>query len=405
MSEWIGNKLQDVTIFIKDGTHGTHKDVQDGIPLLSAKDIENGKINLPDNCRKISEIDYKKLHANYEIENEDILLTVVGTIGRVAIAKKLSRKITFQRSVSIIRFDKSKIFPDYSFHYFQSNKFQQALERSKNASAQGGVYLGELAKIKLYHPAKFDEQQRISKILTTCDTVIEQTQAAIAKYKAIKQGMLHDLFTRGVDTKGKLRPTFQQAPELYKESELGMIPKEWEVKRLDTLSENFDGKRRPVKQEDRDYKAKIYPYYGASGIIDYVDAYLFDEELILLGEDGENVLSRNLPLAFKVKGKIWVNNHAHVLKPYSFMNIEYLTAALELIDYTPVVSGSAQPKITQKELNKLFVKKPLKEEQIQIAKLITTYNNKLQSEVTLLSKYQSIKRGLMGDLLSGKKEV
>ena len=239
MSDWKESKLKDITIFIKDGTHGTHKDVPDGIPLLSAKDIENGKILIPDNCRTVSESDYKLLHANYEIENDDLLLTVVGTIGRVAIAKKLSKKITFQRSVSIIRFDKSKILPDYSYYYFQYFNFQQTLERSKNASAQGGVYLGELAKAKIFHPVLPSEQRKIAKILTTCDTVIEQTQSAIAKYKAIKQGILHDLFTRGLDANGKLRPNYHDTPELYKESELGMIPKEWDVKRLEELTEKI----------------------------------------------------------------------------------------------------------------------------------------------------------------------
>ena len=231
-------------------------------------------------------------------------------------------------------------------------------------------------------------QKKIAYILTTCDTVIEQTQSAIAKYKAIKQGLLHDLFTRGLDANGKLRPSHQDAPELYKESELGMIPKEWKVKSLDKLVENFDGRRIPVKQGDRDNQAKVYPYYGASGIIDYVNNYIFDDELILLGEDGENVLSRNLPLAFHVSGKIWVNNHAHVLKPKSFMDIGYLTAALELIDYTPIVSGSPQPKITQKELNKLLVTEPNKEEQKKIAKRLYLIDNKLKSEETLLQKYQ-----------------
>jgi type I restriction enzyme S subunit len=78
--------------------------------------------------------------------------------------------------------------------------------------------------------------KKIAKILSTCDEVIEKTEAAIAKYKAIKQGMMHDLFTRGIDTAtGKIRPSYQEASELYKESALGMIPKEWEVKRLEDV--------------------------------------------------------------------------------------------------------------------------------------------------------------------------
>jgi len=193
---------------------------------------------------------------------------------------------------------------------------------------------------------------------------------------------------------------------LYKPSKLGWIPKEWEVLSVADVSENLDGKRIPVKQEDRDKQAKIYPYYGASGIIDYVDDYIFDEPLILLGEDGENVVSRNLPLAFKVEGKYWVNNHAHVLRPIKDIStIEFLCEALEFIDYSSIVSGSAQPKITQGHLSKILLRMPKIEEQEDIGSMIQSINQKLQTEQSYLHKMQQIKAGLMADLLSGKKEV
>ena len=94
----------------------------------------------------------------------------------------------------------------------------------------------------------------------------------------------------------------------YKLTEVGVIPEDWEVCGLGEAADFLDGMRKPVKSIDRAKVQGIYPYYGASGIVDYVNDYLFDDELILLGEDGENILSRNLPLAFQVSGKIWVNN-------------------------------------------------------------------------------------------------
>ena len=104
-------------------------------------------------------------------------------------------------------------------------------------------------------------------------------------------------------------------PEGYKLTEVGVIPGDWEVARLDSVIDFLDGRRRPVKDTDRSKMRGDIPYYGASGIVDYVNDFLFDEHLILLGEDGENILSRNCRLAFIVSGKVWVNNHAHVLKP------------------------------------------------------------------------------------------
>jgi type I restriction enzyme, S subunit len=115
----------------------------------------------------------------------------------------------------------------------------------------------------------------------------------------------------------------------YKQTEVGVIPKDWGVVTLDDAVEFLDSKRKPIKESERSKMRGIYPYYGASGIVDYVNDYLFDEDLILLGEDGENILSRNTRLAFRVSGKIWVNNHAHVLRARDSFDIGFLTEYLE----------------------------------------------------------------------------
>ena len=106
--------------------------------------------------------------------------------------------------------------------------------------------------------------------------------------------------------------TTQIIPKGYKQTEVGVIPVDWDIQTLEKAVTFLDGIRKPVKSSDRNKMKGVYRYYGASGIVDYVNDYLFDGEYILLGEDGENILSRSLPLAFKVTGKFWVNNHAHV---------------------------------------------------------------------------------------------
>ena len=118
----------------------------------------------------------------------------------------------------------------------------------------------------------------------------------------------------------------------YKQTEVGIIPNAWDVRPLTETVDFLDGRRRPVKDSDRAKMQGNIPYYGASGIVDYVKDFLFDEDLILLGEDGENILSRNCRLAFKISGKTWVNNHAHVLRPKADMVLDYLVEFLvELI--------------------------------------------------------------------------
>ncbi|MFP9118752.1 restriction endonuclease subunit S [Flavobacterium sp. RNTU_13] len=174
----------------------------------------------------------------------------------------------------------------------------------------------------------------------------------------------------------------------------------WEEKKLGDVSNFLDGRRRPIKQSDRNNIKGIYPYYGASGIIDYVNDFIFDEEIILLGEDGENILSRNLPLAFKVTGKCWINNHAHVIKPNTKANIDFLTQVLERIDYTKYNTGTAQPKLNQDVCKNIFFKLPTLPEQQKIASFLSAADKKLeqlQQKKTLLEQY---KKGMMQKLFS-----
>ena len=174
----------------------------------------------------------------------------------------------------------------------------------------------------------------------------------------------------------------------------------WNLFPLSELVDCLDGQRRPIKKEDRETIIGKYPYYGASGIIDYVNDYIFEGDFILLGEDGENVISRNLPLAFKIQGKNWVNNHAHILKPKHNFDIDYLVYILESRDYKDIVSGSAQPKINQKNLMKLEFLVPEINYQKRIAKILTTFDMVIEQTQTAIAKYKAIKQGMLHDLFT-----
>ena len=155
-------RLNDITEIIKDGTHGTHENISDGIPLLSAKDIYDNIIHIPEDCRKISIEDYNKIYNNYHLKENDILMTIVGTIGRTALYK--NENIAFQRSVAIIRVDNINN-PNYVRNYLESSNVSNQLNNMTNSSAQGGIYLNSLAKIKLFLPSK-EEQLKVSDFLT-----------------------------------------------------------------------------------------------------------------------------------------------------------------------------------------------------------------------------------------------
>jgi len=152
---------------------------------------------------------------------------------------------------------------------------------------------------------------------------------------------------------------YQAYPE-YKPSGIGStprIPTHWVPGKVKFVTSSLDKIRIPLSAEERGKRKGEYPYYGASGIIDYIDDYLFDEETILFGEDGANLIARSSPLAFLAKEKYWVNNHAHILKTKDGVN-DYWVMCLENIDVTTVVSGSAQPKLTAEALGDLQVVYP-----------------------------------------------
>lgn len=133
---------------------------------------------------------------------------------------------------------------------------------------------------------------------------------------------------------------------------LGEIPAHWEVKPLKRVFANLDSMRVPLSGEERATMIKEYPYYGASGVIDHVEDYLFDEPLILVAEDGANLYSRSSPLAFVATGRYWVNNHAHILKPLDG-DVSYWAHVLSSVVLDPWISGSAQPKLTGEKLGSI----------------------------------------------------
>jgi type I restriction enzyme, S subunit len=132
-----------------------------------------------------------------------------------------------------------------------------------------------------------------------------------------------------------------------------------------------DGRRKPVKASDRAGRKGEYPYYGASGIIDYVDDFLFDEPALLIGEDGANLLARSTPIAFMARGKYWVNNHAHVVTENDSADLNYLCVALNLRDLKDYDTGSAQPKLNQANMNCIPISVPPLSPQKEFAKRVT----------------------------------
>lgn len=169
-NDWEQRKLGDVLSLLKDGTHGTHRDAESGPLLLSAKNIKNGTVQWDESDRRISEDEYNIIHSNFRLQKGDVLLTIVGSIGEVAILSQ-SEGVTFQRSVAFLR-PSDEICSEFLYSEIQGQKFQKELNDRKSTSAQPGIYLGDLGAIPIEFPTSDEEQMQIGSYFSTIDHLI-----------------------------------------------------------------------------------------------------------------------------------------------------------------------------------------------------------------------------------------
>ncbi len=196
----------------------------------------NGSLLL-DDIDFVPKSEYERMIRRCDPQPHDILISCSGSIGRVCEVPP-NFQFALVRSVALVKLDRSRCDSAYIAAAFRSDFVQRQIVASQLQAAQPNLFQGAIKELQLLLPP-LPQQRKIARILTTLDNVIAQTEALIAKYQAIKQGLMHDIFTRGVDATGKLRPPQSEAPELYKQSDLGWIPKEWEGTNLGAISK-FD---------------------------------------------------------------------------------------------------------------------------------------------------------------------
>nr|WP_076780111.1 restriction endonuclease subunit S [Lachnoclostridium phocaeense] len=212
-------------------------------------------------------------------------------------------------------------------------------------------------------PQNVDEQEKIGFYFSRLDHLITLHQRKCDEVKTLKKYMLQKMFPQNG----------MNVPEIR----FSGFTDVWEQRKLDDVVEFLDTMRKPLEGAKR--ISGPYPYYGASGIVDYVEGYLFDEELILLSEDGANITDRNYPVCFLASGKYWVNNHAHVLRTKKENENNFICNSLERKDYTPLNTGMAMPKLNKETCKRIPLDCPSFEEQ----KKIGDYFRKFDHLITL----------------------
>ncbi|QPI87462.1 restriction endonuclease subunit S [Lacticaseibacillus paracasei subsp. tolerans] len=227
---WEKRKLGDQLTLLKDGTHGTHKN-GDFAFLLSAKNIMQNSLFFDDTDRKISKADFDNIYANYQIQQDDVLLTIVGTIGRVALFPSTSIPIAFQRSVAILR-AQPLLSQNFLALELQTQPIQSKLKARSNMSAQAGIYLGDLKKITVSVP-QVQEQVKMASMLTDINNLIAATQHKIDAWEQAKKALLQRLFDQSWRFKGYSDP--------------------WEKRKLREVSDVRDGTHASPKYYSQGY--------------------------------------------------------------------------------------------------------------------------------------------------------
>ncbi|KMS63866.1 restriction endonuclease subunit S [Sphingobium baderi] len=241
-------------------------------------------------------------------------------------------------------------------------------------------------------PAKFAEQQKIADFLSSLDALINVETDKLAVLRDHKKGLMQQLFPVKGETTPRLRfPEFRNAGE-------------WEERPLGDLAENLDNRRVPIASSAR--ASGEVPYYGASGIVDYVADYIFDEDILCISEDGANLVARSTPIAFSVSGKCWINNHAHVLKfekMHTQILVEQYLNAISLEDF---LTGVAQPKLNRGMLDVIPVPIPNDEgEQRKIAVCLSSLDALIASQNDSVAALKNHQSGLMQQLFPSPDEA
>ncbi|WP_052444769.1 restriction endonuclease subunit S [Flammeovirga sp. OC4] len=361
----------------------------------------------------------------FVLEEGDIVFARTGaSTGKTYLYNKSDGVLVF--AGFLIRFKPNSDLLDSLFlkYVTQTSYYKNWVSIYSARTGQPGINGNEYGKFSFKLPP-LPQQKKIAKILSTCDAVIEKTEAAIAKYQDIKQGMMHDLFTRGIDlTTGKLRPTSEEAPELYKDSELGKIPKDWEVDILCNALKPGKNITYGIVQPGEYVSSGVYMIRsqdytkGWNGIETIMQVHPsidkpYERSRVYSGDLLITVVGANVGRMEIVPESL---NKANISRSVSRISINpeyannkfcfyYLKSQMGKILFSNQVGG-AQPVINLKSLEKFNFKLPNnRKEQLEIAKRINSIENKIQGEIKTLNKSIEIKSGLMQDLLTGKVEV
>lgn len=419
---WDIKPLADSTSKIQDGTHFSPLSEDGPCRYVTSRNVRPGRLDLS-GCGRISQQEHDKIYARCDVRSGDVLLTKDGANTGNACLNTEIEPFSLLSSVAFLRTEGTGNCASFILQYLLSTEAQKRL---KDLMAGNAIPRLTLQKIKAFEtPIPPPHEQRcIAEILSTVDEAIEQTEALIAKTQQIKAGLMHDLFTRGVTPDGRLRPPRDEAPQLYKQSPLGWIPKEWEVSSLRQVAEIRTGiaknaGRVLVKPATVQYLRVANVQDGFLDLTEMKTIQIEASDLeryqvlpndVLMNEGGD--------LDKLGRGAIWPGsnepcvhqNHVFVVRCGARVNPAFLNAwtGSPVARRYFMVAGKQTTNlasINKTQLGRLSVLVPPPLEQSAIARALETQEERLLSETEEIAKLRLLKAGLMHDLLTGRVRV
>ena len=411
--EWV--RLGTILYKLSDGTHSRPRYVASGIPFISVKDVSDGKLDFSD-CKYITAEEHRELYSRCNPEYGDILLTKVGTTG-IPVLVDTTNEFSLFVSVALLKFNQEMLSNEYLIYLINSPLVQKQVEKNTRGVGNKNWVMRDIANTLIVIPPLLEQKRIVSKLqeilpfvdnyahayskveelnnsfpellkksilqeavqgkLVPQDLSNEPASVLLERIRAEKKRLVQE----GKIKRDKHESVIYRRDNSHYERLDGIerciddeipfeIPENWVWARFGTAMINRDAERIPLSVNEREKLQEIYDYYGASGVIDKVDRYLFSKPLLLIGEDGANLLTRSKPIAFIAKGQYWVNNHAHVIDSSDGLLLEYVAVYINAINLAPYVTGTAQPKMNQKKMNSILIPIPPTGEQFRIVQKI-----------------------------------
>jgi len=409
--------LQQVARRITDGSHFSPTPREHGHLIANVKDMKSGQIDFS-TCTRISPSAFHALKATgCTIKNGNVLLSKDGTVGRVVVYRQ-DDEIGALSSICIIE-PTDRLNSAFLGQALRSEGCARQYDNFMSGSAVRRLVLRDIRSIEVPLPDS-EHQRDIARVLATLDTAIHETETIIAKLKAVRQGLLHDLLTRGIDAKGELRPPQAEAPDLYKPSPLGWIPTQWEIETVaKACSYVVDCPHSTPHFQDQGVLVARTMHIKDGMFLDALASRVSERQYCervarLEPQAGDVIFTREAPVgeAFVIPAgmKICLGQRVMLLRPKNGRLVaEYLLAQI----YSGTVkdriatltSGTTNPHLNVSEVKNFEVPLPPFVEQQDIAERLSGLESRLQSEMREQLKLELLKAGLMDDLLTGRVRI